>query len=199
MQSLTDRSSCRADEDTNSELSDDTTTTDPIQRFDFGSIATRKLRIVHGSDSSNGGTLSYRVGDTPGSGSWVDIYVGTGTVTKTSLIVSPTSFRYVDIRLQRFNTGLKTVQIYEVSDDRQKFATITFDMEIEDTLRNTWIPIPDMPSIPTIDTEGGNQQIVNEINIILPHKNTGLLRIVQTLTGRANYSCALVKVNPCKA
>ena len=186
------------DASTNSTLSVPTSIAPAIQRFDFGSIATRSLGILHSSTTGTIGTLSYRIGDTTGSGSWVDIYVSQGPVSKTLFTLAATSFRFVDIRLAVTVSITKTANIFEVFDLVEGWGEINFSMEIQDTARSSWISLPDQPSISTLKTYEGDTQTTDTVNVTLPHKATGLLRFVQVINGKANYSCAVIKVDPCK-
>lgn len=148
-------------------LSDTTGTTDPIIRFDFGSIAVRSVSIKRSGDGNESDTKIARWRTSNDAVAWstettLDTYTTAGLPQQFSRFITSLSFRYLEIRFQFFAASpTRNYNIFEIwSDLGDGFGISNLSFEIFDEARNEWITyIPTTEFTQQNSVDGTNERV----------------------------------------
>jgi len=189
------------DTSTFANMSDNTGSTDPIMRGDFGSLATRDIAILWQTAQNFTTTLQYRVntdGDvaTPTTfTSFVTFHTGTIEPKQLFTVGSGLNFRHVEIKLITSSTFFVSARIFEVFDANEGWGDIDLDLQIFDEARSEWVSVPDQPTFIDLKSWNGDAKDTQEVDITMPNQSNQL-RTVQVLNAKTNYSMQISKTDP---
>lgn len=187
--------------DSKSSLTDNSGVTDPVQRFDFGSIATRRVACIYGRSASSSGTHILKFRTSTDASTWTGYTTvfstsSTPAIAATLLLASSTiSMRYVEFTYANSSGDNVSAYLYEVWDSEEGgYGTFATKFEIYDTARSSWKTMSDV-SFTTLASLGTTSDITT--GGIIPYAASGLFRVSYTTIGHINPSITMVKVKPC--